>query len=111
MYDFNQLFFGGDGVKEGWDAFNKGDYQTAYNKFKPLAENGDADIQFTLGWIYQNGKGVVQNFKEAAKWFTLAAEKGHPNAQFTLAIMYREGQGVSQDYKEALKWYTCCRAR
>ena len=32
--------------------------------------------QFFHGWMYENGEGVMQNFKEAVKWYSLAAEQG-----------------------------------
>ena len=39
------------------------------------AERGDAGAQFNLGVRYANGRGVLQDNKEAVKWFRLAAEK------------------------------------
>jgi hypothetical protein len=70
-----------------------------------LVEQGDAGAQFNLGWMYDNGQGVVQDYKEAIKWYRLAAEQGHANAQYNLGCLYDEGEGVVQDYKEAVKWY------
>ena len=55
--------------------------------------------------MYDNGQGVPQDHKEAAKWFRLAAEQGEAQAQKNLGIMYDNGRGVPQDYKEAVKWY------
>ncbi len=60
---------------------------------------------FLLGYLYENGKGVPQDYKEAVKRYRLAAEQGLAEAQNDLGYMYKEGQGVTQDYKEALKWY------
>jgi len=51
------------------------------------------------------GKGVVQDYKEAVKWYRLAAEKRIANAQNNLGWMYDKGKGITQDYKEAVKWY------
>ena len=69
------------------------------------AEQGNANAQFNLGLIYDNGRGVPQDFAEAAKWYRLAAEQGQADAQCNLGVMYSEGQGVAQDYAEAVKWY------
>jgi TPR repeat protein len=33
-----------------------------------LAEQGDAKAQYNLGYMYREGKGVEQDFKEAVKW-------------------------------------------
>jgi len=56
--------------------------------------------------MYNNGQGVIQDYKEAVKWYTKAAEQGNVDAQYNLGLMYNNGQGVIQDYKEAVKWYT-----
>ena len=91
---------------EGVAAYSAGDYETAFNEFKPLAEQGDATAQFGLGFMYAEGEGVLQDEKEAVKWYTKAAEQGSANAQFNLGVMYARGEGVLQDDKEAVKWYT-----
>jgi len=72
---------------------------------KTLAEQGDANAQFNLGWMYNNGEGVEQDFKEAAKWYRKAAEQGDAEAQSNLGLKYDNGEGVEQDFKEALKWW------
>ena len=53
--------------QKGFDAADKGDFATALKEWKPLAEQGDADAQFNLGWMYDYGKGVPQNDKTAVK--------------------------------------------
>ena len=57
--------------------------------------------QNTLGSMYEQGKGVDQDYNQAFYWFTAAAEQGHANAQINLADMYARGQGTNQDYKKA----------
>ena len=57
------------------------------------------------GLSYNVGFGVVQDYKEALKWYRKAAKQGDASAQYALGLMYGVGQGVAQDYKEALKWY------
>ena len=65
----------------GLDAYERGDYATALREWQPLAEQGYADPQYNLGWMYDNGQGVPQNDKTAVKWYTLAAEQGDAYAQ------------------------------
>jgi len=69
------------------------------------AEQGDAWSQAMLGALYSH-EGVLQDYKEAVKWYTKAAEQGNYSSQFSLGLMYNDGTGVPQDYKEAVKWYT-----
>ena len=74
------------------------------------AEKGDAFAQFSLGFMYNNGQGVAQDYKEALKWYTKAAEQGIAKAQNNLGVMYVKGQGVAQDYKSAHMWFNIAAA-
>ncbi|MEO1945498.1 MAG: tetratricopeptide repeat protein [Candidatus Thioglobus sp.] len=94
-----------EGFDNGADAYKKGDYKTAFNEFKPLAERGHLKAQFGLGVMYEEGMGVLKDDKEAFKWYRKAAEQGDAAAQFTVAVWYDEGIGVLKDDKEAFKWY------
>jgi TPR repeat protein len=91
--------------QKGFEAAQRGDFATALREWRPLAEQGNADAQFNLGVMYRKGKGVIQDYKEAAKWYRLAAEQGFADAQFNLGVMYDYVEGFTQDYKEAVKWY------
>lgn len=93
------------GFDEGLVAADKGDYQTAFKEWKPLAEQGYASAQYNLGIMYDNGQGIAQNYTQALYWYNKAAEQGHASAQYNLAQMYRMGQGVPQNYSQAMDWY------
>ncbi len=93
------------GIREALFAHWRGDYATAFQELKPLAEQGDAMAQFILGFMYSKGQGVLQDYAEAMKWTRKAAEQGQRDAQNDLGLMYHYGQGVPQDYAEAVKWY------
>ncbi len=69
------------------------------------AAQGDADAQFNLGVMYENGQGVPQGYAEAVKWYRKAAEQGFAPAQHNLGVMYQKGQGVPQGEAEAVKWW------
>ena len=91
--------------QKGVTAYNSGDFATALREWKPLAEQGFADAQFTLGWMYKKGQGIPQDYKTALKWFRLAAKQGYAHAQSDLGVMYGKGQGVLQDYVRAHMWW------
>ena len=80
--------------------------KAALKELRPLAEKGDAQAQFKLGFMYDRGNGVPQDFQEAASWYRKAAEQGNAPAQFYLGQIYDLGKGVEQDYKEAAIWYS-----
>ena len=57
------------------------------------AERGDAEAQFNLGIIYENGLddsryAAEGNRPEAVRWLLAAAEQGLPRAQIKLAEIY-----------------------
>ncbi|MDX1518905.1 MAG: tetratricopeptide repeat protein [Gammaproteobacteria bacterium] len=86
------------------DVFNRGDYETAYKLWQPLASRGDLDALNYLGIHYYIGLGVNRDYRKAAGYFRKAAEAGHPDAQYNLGIMYENGQYVSQDFTTAYVW-------
>jgi TPR repeat protein len=57
--------------------------------------------------MHAQGKGVLQDYVEAVKWYKLAADQGFAMAQSNLGDMYTydQGKGVPQDHMEAAKWY------
>jgi hypothetical protein len=56
--------------------------------------------------MYYNGKGVPQDYAEAARWYRKAADQGNADAQNNLGVMYGNGQGVPQDYVRAHMWFS-----
>ncbi len=89
----------------GWKAYARGDYKTALEEWRLLAEQGDPDAQYHLGRMYDRRKGVPQDYAEAIKWYRLAAMQGDAGAQFSLGVIFENGSGVVQNYDEAAKWY------
>ncbi len=93
------------GFAEGVAAHDAGDFETAFQEFLPLAQEGDEVAQFNIGVMYQFGQGRPKNDTEAGYWYRLAAERGHASAQFNLGWMYENGYGVPENDAEAVKWY------
>ncbi|MEO8976257.1 MAG: tetratricopeptide repeat protein, partial [Casimicrobiaceae bacterium] len=87
------------------ESLQKGDYASVLATFRPLAEKGDSFAQFMLGQLSEQGSGVAQSYREAARWYKLAAQGGEANAMTNLGYLYEQGKGVPQDYAEAVKLY------
>src|SRR6516162_11000778 len=68
-------------LEDGIAAYQRGDFAAALRLFQPLAEQGDASAQSNLGVMYEQGRGVAQNYREAMRWFRLAAMQGDASAQ------------------------------
>jgi len=69
------------------------------------AERGNATAQFNLALLYDQGRGVPEDPKEAVRWYTLAAEQGDVRAQRNLGYMFDAGRGAPQDDGAAAEWY------
>src|SRR6266581_9776569 len=48
--------------RQGVSAFNRQDYQLASQIFIPLAERGEPPAQAYLGFMFETGRGVPQNY-------------------------------------------------
>ena len=91
-------------LRQGVSAFDRQDYVLASRVFIPLAEQGVPSAQAYLGFMFETGRGVPQNYTEAAMWYRRAAEQGDSLAQYSLGLLYDRGQGVPRDIVEANKW-------
>jgi uncharacterized protein len=69
------------------------------------AKRGDAGSQFHLGIIFYAGEEVLQDYKKAARYFSMAARQVNVNAQFAQGVMYQNGDGVQQDYVKAKDFF------
>ena len=69
------------------------------------ADLGDIDGQVYLGLLYEEGRGVAQNYLRAAQLFEQAAQQGDSEAQVLLADLYFDGLGVKKNYAAAFQWY------
>lgn len=94
-----------DDFYDGWRAYRSGEFQTAYKIWLPLARSGSDLAQNNLGMMYLNGRGVAQDYNQAAHWFSLAVANGNVEAQTSLGAMYIQGLGVEQDYSAAFELF------
>ena len=91
-------------LQQGLEAITRGDYQTAFKLWLPLAGQGNVNAQFNLGVMYDNGHGVKQDDVEAMKWYRKTAEQGNANAQALLGFAYLLGKGVQFNKSLAKEW-------
>jgi uncharacterized protein len=77
--------------------FNESNSSKAFNVCSKAADQGEVNAQFHLGYMYDFGQGVTQDYKEAVKWYSKAAEQGDAEAQYYLGAKYAYGVGVIPD--------------
>jgi TPR repeat protein len=81
------------------------DYVKALPPLQKGADAGDAVAMNSLGYLYEKGLGVAQNYSQARQWFQKAAKAGNATAMANLGMLYRDGSGAAGDYDKAREWF------
>ncbi len=85
-----------------------GSHTVALKNAAPSADEGDAEAQFNLGWMYGNGLGVAKDEVEAYKWFLLSGVQGNGSAKRYIPLIEKrltpeqraEGQKRFREFKK-----------
>ncbi|MDD1610247.1 MAG: sel1 repeat family protein, partial [Methylococcaceae bacterium] len=82
-----------------------------WEKLLALAENGDAEAQWEVGYYYEEGAVdkldnllVEKNPLKAFDLYTLLAKQGNQDAQISLSNFLSTGEYIEQDYEAAIYW-------
>ena len=94
-----------DRFAAGLAAKDRGHHATAIRAWLPLAEAGNAEAQNNIGFMYEEGLGVGQNYLLAMNWYRQAADSGLAQAQHNMGMLYHHGYGVAQNRSEAVRWF------
>ncbi len=78
----------------------------ANNLLKIAADNGDADSQYGVAKMFEQGNGFPQNDREAFRYYLMAARNGDRTAQTNVGRYYFLGIGVEQNATESIYWDT-----
>lgn len=85
-------------------------YLQPYSKLRQAAEQGDAQAQYDLAYLYYKSgsdpeiTGLARSERLAAHWYREAAMQGHPSAQYNMAVLHLQGHGVERDPVVAYAW-------
>ena len=84
----------------------------SFTERKPAPQSQSVSTEpHSADWLYQEGekyyygRGVRQDYAEAAKWYRASADKGNADAEHRLGHMYYFGQGVRQNARDAANWF------
>jgi len=105
--------FAADSKNAATDVFAKAtqlyeakDYNAAFQEMHRLADTGNTQAIYNLGYMHQMGQGTSKDDRKALQYYQDASNKGYGKASFTLAQLYHTGDlGVAksdQKYKEYL---------
>ncbi len=89
------------GIEKAYSDFQAGHYESALKQYLTYANEGNAECQVFVGWLYERGIGIPRDQLTAGNWFKRAAENGSPQGAFYYArYILRYG-----DKKEAIPWF------
>lgn len=95
-----------DDLDDAIDWMSKGDFAKAYCVMRPLAESGNAEAQYNIGWMYHNGYGLRIDNQQALNWWKKAYKQGYTDASFSIGMLYSLGEGnVQKDAGKAIDYY------
>lgn len=92
-------------LSSGIAAFEAKHFTQALQLLSPLAESGNAEAQYRLAVMAQNGLGLRRNPLLAFRFMQAAAQAGNALAQHGLGFMYMEGECVEKDASKAVEWF------
>ncbi|MGB9372221.1 MAG: tetratricopeptide repeat protein [Halobacteriota archaeon] len=77
--------------------------------YRQAGERSDTLAYVNIGWFFEKGLAVEQDYKQALHWYKKGAVVGEPHAMNNLGAMYESGLGVQKDQKKAEYWYAKAR--
>lgn len=95
----------------GWNAFRAERFDEAAGEWDELAFAGDAEAQYMLGLLNDEGRIAGASATSAVRWYQLAAAQGHAAAQNNLALCHFEGRGTPRDLAAARQWFELAAAQ
>ncbi len=98
-------------MADGLAAFDAGDYATAFEEWRALAEAGELEAQVALAGLYLAGQGTRTDAAEALRWYRLAADRGDAVAQLNLGDLLNRGLGAARDPVGAYVWFALAAAQ
>ncbi|MFZ2725107.1 MAG: caspase family protein [Methylococcaceae bacterium] len=66
------------------------DYHNSFKQYLNSAYQGYVVAQYNLGYMYEEGKGVTQDYLIAKNWYFKAANQGYDNAKEALARLNKK---------------------
>ncbi|MES2437901.1 MAG: tetratricopeptide repeat protein [Verrucomicrobiota bacterium] len=92
-------------AKEALEAFQAGRHAKAVELAKPLADQGNADALYLLGFASESGKGAEASKDKALEYYRKAAALKHKDATYRLAfiLLASEKEEERNQAREALE--------
>jgi len=79
--------------------------QSCHRRLQRAAGRGLKGGILLLGYCYQEGWYIKQNYKKAVYWYSKAINKREPIAFLFLGQLYQDGHGVKKDGRKAARLF------
>jgi uncharacterized protein len=92
-------------AKEAMNAFREGRHAKAVELATPLAEKGNADALYLLGFASESGQGIEASRDKALDYYRKASATGHKDATYRLSfiLLASEEEAERNQAREALE--------
>lgn len=95
-------------LSEVYEFIDNKQYDQALELLKSYEDKSDSEIQFQLGYCYEEVDEAIRDYELAYEWYVKAARQGHAVALNNLAVLYVDNKvkgvdetNISNLYKEA----------
>ena len=85
--------------------YDRADIESALRVWQSSAILGDAEAQFYVGEILENGMDREPDYQGAFRWYQQAADQGYSPAIMNLGRLHEAGLGVEKDLVKAMNLY------
>ena len=75
------------GLEWNWVGVSLQDNETAVMWYTKAAEQGYAEAQYNLGFMYASGEGVPENDVKAYVWWSMAKANGNKSAKDNIEVL------------------------
>ena len=92
-------------VKAGQDLYNQQRFGEAMLLYQQACDGEDALGCYNLGYLFQYGQGVKQDYAQALTAYQKACDRAYMNGCVSAGWLYENGRGVGHDIVQARKMY------
>ncbi len=79
-------------------------YDELFQDLLKQAKDGNAEVQYRVAKIYDEGQLIPHDFTKALEWYEKSAQNNYEEAHFTMGYFYCRGIGVEKNLKLANDW-------
>jgi TPR repeat protein len=80
-------------------------YMETYKWYSMAAKSSHKKALYHLGFLYEKGFGVSQDYHEAIRLYDQATQQSNDDALYRLGVAYYYGKGVEVDLKKVIEYF------